>query len=105
MTEVPDLIATDDDRVKVAGGFRLVQREAARTGQGGDRIDELAGLRTILRQFAARRPFWQLGLKRALGLGAANASAIMVEQLGVVTAGTKRLHQASRLPVGPVIDA
>src|SRR5256885_64369 len=105
MTEVPDLIAADDDRVIVAGRFRLVQREAPRAGQGSDRIDELAGLRTILRQFPARGPFGQLGLKRAPGFGAADALAIMVEQLGIVTAGTQRFDQASRLPVGPVIYA
>src|SRR3954451_6164267 len=99
MTEVPDLIAADDDRVIVAGGFRLVQREEARARQGRDRIDELADLRTILGQLAARRPLGQLGLKRALGLGAADAAAIMVEQLGVVPAGTQRLDQASRLPI------
>src|SRR5206468_8733260 len=44
MTEIPDLVAADDDCVIVARRLRLVEREATRARQGGDRVDELAGL-------------------------------------------------------------
>ena len=105
MTEVPDLVAADDDRVIASRRGRLMQREAPGQGQPGDRVDEAAGLLRVALQFAPRSTPGERRLQRAATLRPANAAAVVVKQLGGVTAGTQRLDEASRLPVGTVVDA
>src|SRR5438270_6433372 len=99
VAEVPHLVAADDDRVVPAGGFRLVKRESRGTGQLSNRVDELACFLVVVAKLASGGSLRKLGLKRAFGLGAPDATAIMVEQLGVVTSRAQRLYQAARLPV------
>ena len=90
---------------KVAGRLRLVEREAAGQRQPRDRLGELAGLGRIMAKLAARSALGQPGLKRAARLGAADAGAIVIEQMRVEPAAAQIFDQAARLPVGAVIDA
>jgi hypothetical protein len=105
MAEVPHLVAADDDRVIFGGRLGLVEGKALRQRELGDRLDEAAGLLGIGLQFADRCSVGELGLERAAQLGAADAAAVMVEQLDIVAAAAEALSEAARLPIGTVVDA
>ena len=104
VTEVPDLVAADDDGVIVVHRLRLVQREAFRKRQRADRRPELACLGGIEPQFRTRRSLGQLGLQCATRFRAADALAVVVEQFGVVAVPSQPFDEAAGLPVGAIVD-
>ena len=105
MAEIPDLVAADHDRIIFARRLGLVQREALRQRQVGDGRDEPPGLRRILLELMARSSVRKRRLQRAVDLGAADAFAVMIEQLDLVTARAEPFGETVRLPVGAVVDA
>src|SRR5207248_683793 len=65
MTEIPHLVAADDDGVISLGGLGFMEREAPRARKPRDHVDEPAHLGPIAGELMRGGAFGKLGLQRA----------------------------------------